>query len=181
MKSNNSDQILPKFSINALKICANPAWRLHSLTLRSWRKTYMVPLQTCLQWTKDLFWTKSFPHIMEPEAIFGLICTAALKICANAAWRLHSLSEVLHSSFEGLYKSLKFTHVRGKYAKRTIIESTVAEARFLHLVLCSADRAWSHAMEKRQLPDGTNACQRIYLIGRLRKAVFKIMCSYGRF
>lgn len=26
-------------------------------------------------------------------------------------------------------------------------------------------------MEKRQLPDGPNACQRIYLIGRLRKAV----------
>ncbi|KAK6913535.1 Signal recognition particle subunit SRP68 [Dillenia turbinata] len=33
------------------------------------------------------------------------------------------------------------------------------------------ERAWSHAMEKRQLPDGPNARQRIYLIGRLRKAV----------
>lgn len=26
-------------------------------------------------------------------------------------------------------------------------------------------------MEKRQSPDGPNACQRIYLLGRLRKAV----------
>lgn len=43
--------------------------------------------------------------------------------------------------------------------------------RFLHLVLYTAERAWSHAMEKRQLPDGPNSRQRIYLIGRLRKAV----------
>lgn len=43
--------------------------------------------------------------------------------------------------------------------------------RFLHLVLYTAERAWSHAMEKRQLPDGPNARQRSYLIGRLRKAV----------
>lgn len=37
-------------------------------------------------------------------------------------------------------------------------------------------------MEKRQLPDGPNARQRIYLIGRLRKAVkwaslFSSLCS----
>lgn len=37
-------------------------------------------------------------------------------------------------------------------------------------------------MEKRQLPDGPNARQRIYLIGRLRKAVkwadlFSHLCS----
>ncbi|KAK4256902.1 hypothetical protein QN277_006564 [Acacia crassicarpa] len=70
-----------------------------------------------------------------------------------------------------LYKSLKFTHGRGKYSKKTISESTVTEVRFLHIVLYSAERAWSHAMEKRQLPDGPNARQRIYLIGRLRKAV----------
>ncbi|KAF5730997.1 Signal recognition particle-related / SRP-related isoform 1 [Tripterygium wilfordii] len=70
-----------------------------------------------------------------------------------------------------LYKSLKFTHGRGKYTRRAITESTVTEVRFLHLVLYTAERAWSHAMEKRQLPDGPNARQRIYLIGRLRKAV----------
>lgn len=45
------------------------------------------------------------------------------------------------------------------------------EFRFLHVILYSAERAWSHAMEKRQLPNGPNASQRIYLIGRLRKAV----------
>ena len=39
------------------------------------------------------------------------------------------------------------------------------------MVLYTAERAWSHAMEKRQLLDGPNAKQRIYLIGRLRKAV----------
>ncbi|KAK7369600.1 hypothetical protein VNO80_11642 [Phaseolus coccineus] len=70
-----------------------------------------------------------------------------------------------------LYKSLKFTHGRGKYSKRAITESTVSEVRFLHLILYTAERAWSHAMEKRQLPNGPNASQRIYLIGRLRKAV----------
>ncbi|GLT37421.1 hypothetical protein SLA2020_117390 [Shorea laevis] len=55
--------------------------------------------------------------------------------------------------------------------RRAITESTVTEVRFLHVVLYMAERAWSHAMEKRQLPDGPNARQRIYLIGRLRKAV----------
>ncbi|MED6169352.1 hypothetical protein PIB30_020658 [Stylosanthes scabra] len=70
-----------------------------------------------------------------------------------------------------LYKSLKFTHGRGKYSKRNITESTVTDVRFLHVLLYSSERAWSHAMEKRQLPDGPNARQRIYLIGRLRKAV----------
>lgn len=70
-----------------------------------------------------------------------------------------------------LYKSLKFTHGRGKFTRRAITESTVTEVRFLHVVLYMAERAWSHAMEKRQLPDGPNARQRIYLLGRLRKAV----------
>ncbi|KAK8680219.1 hypothetical protein V6N13_109171 [Hibiscus sabdariffa] len=81
-----------------------------------------------------------------------------------------------------LYKSLKFTHGRGKYTRKAITESTVTEVRFLHVVLYTAERAWSHAMEKRQLPDGPNARQRIYLIGRLRKAVkwadlFSHLCS----
>ncbi|XP_059645075.1 uncharacterized protein LOC132286721 [Cornus florida] len=70
-----------------------------------------------------------------------------------------------------LYKSLKFTHGRGRYSKRSITANTITNVRFLHLVLYTAERAWSHAMEKRQLPDGPNARQRIYLIGRLRKAV----------
>ncbi|KAK4349153.1 hypothetical protein RND71_031908 [Anisodus tanguticus] len=70
-----------------------------------------------------------------------------------------------------LYKSLKFTHGRLKYTKRPISVSTVTEVRFLHLVLYTAERAWSHAMEKKTLPDGPNAHQRSYLIGRLRKAV----------
>ncbi|GKV50318.1 hypothetical protein SLEP1_g57028 [Rubroshorea leprosula] len=70
-----------------------------------------------------------------------------------------------------LYKSLKFKHGRGKYTRRAVTESTVTEVRFLHVVLYMAERAWSHAMEKRQLPNGPNACQHIYLIGRLRKAV----------
>uniref|UniRef100_A0A7N0RH32 Signal recognition particle subunit SRP68 n=1 Tax=Kalanchoe fedtschenkoi TaxID=63787 RepID=A0A7N0RH32_KALFE len=81
-----------------------------------------------------------------------------------------------------LYKSLKFTHGRGKYNKRAITEATVTDVRFLHLVLYTAERAWSHAMEKRQLPDEPSARQRIYLIGRLRKAVkwatlFSQLCS----
>ncbi|KAI3954259.1 hypothetical protein MKW98_018083 [Papaver atlanticum] len=70
-----------------------------------------------------------------------------------------------------LYKSLKFTHGQGKYNKRAITETTVTEVRYLHVLLYTAERAWSHAMEKRQLPNGPVPCQRIYLIGRLRKAV----------
>ncbi|KAL3849548.1 hypothetical protein ACJIZ3_011430 [Penstemon smallii] len=81
-----------------------------------------------------------------------------------------------------LYKSLKFTHGRGKYTKKSISASTVTEVRFLHLVLYTSERAWSHAMEKKTLPDGPNARQRSYLIGRLRKAVkwatlFQELCA----
>lgn len=81
-----------------------------------------------------------------------------------------------------LYKSLKFTHGRGKYSKRAITASVVTEVRYLHVVLYTAERAWSHAMEKKTLPDGPNARQRGYLIGRLRKAVkwatlFQDLCS----
>ncbi|ERM98253.1 signal recognition particle subunit SRP68 [Amborella trichopoda] len=81
-----------------------------------------------------------------------------------------------------LYKSLKFTHGRGKYNRRSITESTVTEVRFLHVVLYMAERAWSHAMEKKQVPDGPNARQRVYLLGRLRKAakwaiLFAQLCS----
>lgn len=50
------------------------------------------------------------------------------------------------------------------------------------MVLYTAERAWSHAMEKKTLPDGPNARQRSYLIGRLRKAVkwatqFQELCA----
>ncbi|XP_031473917.1 uncharacterized protein LOC116246272 [Nymphaea colorata] len=81
-----------------------------------------------------------------------------------------------------LYKSLKFTHGRGKYIKKAITETTVTEVRYLHVVLYMAERAWSHAMEKRQVADGPNARQRMHLIGRLRKAVkwanlFAQLCS----
>nr|GMC61251.1 signal recognition particle subunit SRP68 [Ipomoea batatas] len=106
-----------------------------------------------------------------------------------------------------LYKSLKFTHGRGKYTKRAITAAVVTEVSylelhllfnfpvaifsfevvwqgymFLHLVLYTTERAWSHAMEKKTLPDGPNARQRSYLIGSLRKAVkwailFQELCA----
>eukprot|EP01018_Ginkgo_biloba_P038912 Gb_15519 [translate_table: standard] len=34
-----------------------------------------------------------------------------------------------------------------------------------------AERAWSYAMEKKQVPDGPNTRQHLHLIGRLRKVV----------
>ncbi|CAM0950248.1 unnamed protein product [Alopecurus aequalis] len=79
-----------------------------------------------------------------------------------------------------LYKSLKFLHGRGKYTKRNITESTVKDVRFLHVVFYMAERAWSHAMEKKTA--GPNAKQRIYMLGRFRKAVkwatlFSQLCS----
>ncbi|XP_062110204.1 uncharacterized protein LOC133822024 isoform X2 [Humulus lupulus] len=117
-KSNSSDQIIPKFSINVLQLLKS-AQMQHGLRHGDYTR-------------------------------YRRYCTARLR---------------------RLYKSLKFTHGRGKYTRRSITESTVTEVRFLHLVLYTAERAWSHAMEKRQLPDGPNARQRVYLIGRLRKAV----------
>ncbi|CAK9177486.1 unnamed protein product [Ilex paraguariensis] len=62
-----------------------------------------------------------------------------------------------------LYKSLKFAHGRGKYTKKAVTTSTITEVRFLHLVLYTTERAWSHAMEKKMLTlqDGPNGRQRI--------------------
>ncbi|BBH03607.1 signal recognition particle-related / SRP-related protein [Prunus dulcis] len=118
LKSNSSDQIAPKFSINVLQLLKS-AQMQHGLRHGDYTR-------------------------------YRRYCTARLR---------------------RLYKSLKFTHGRGKYTRRAITESTVTEVRFLHVVLYTAERAWSHAMEKRQVLDGPNARQRIYLIGRLRKAV----------
>ncbi|KQJ93876.1 signal recognition particle subunit SRP68 [Brachypodium distachyon] len=79
-----------------------------------------------------------------------------------------------------LYKSLKFLHGRGKYTRRSITESTVTDVRFLHVVFYMSERAWSHAMEKKTA--GPSARQRIYMLGRFRKAVkwatlFSQLCS----
>ncbi|KAG4998920.1 hypothetical protein JHK87_019992 [Glycine soja] len=128
-KSTNSDQIVPKFSINVLQLLKS-AQMQHGLRHGDYTR-------------------------------YRRYCTARLR---------------------RLYKSLKFTHGRGKYAKKALTESTVTEVRFLHVILYTAERAWSHAMEKRQLPNGPNARQRIYLIGRLRKAVkwatlFSLLCA----
>ncbi|XP_044503574.1 signal recognition particle subunit SRP68-like [Mangifera indica] len=117
-KSNSSDHISPKFSINVLQLLKS-AQMQHGLRHGDYTR-------------------------------YRRYCTARLR---------------------RLYKSLKFTHGRGKYTRKAITEATVTEVRYLHMVLYTAERAWSHAMEKRQLPDGPNARQRIYLIGRLRKAV----------
>ncbi|EXC54207.1 hypothetical protein L484_001395 [Morus notabilis] len=117
-KSNASDQIVPKFSINVLQLLKS-AQMQHGLRHGDYTR-------------------------------YRRYCTARLR---------------------RLYKSLKLTHGRGKYSRRPITEATVTEVRVLHRVLYTAERAWSHAMEKRQLSDGPNARQRIYLIGRLRKAV----------
>lgn len=70
-----------------------------------------------------------------------------------------------------LYKSLKFLHGRGKYIKRKIVEATVTDVRFLHILLYLAERAWSYAMAIKQASDGANSRQHFHLLGRLSKAV----------
>ncbi|CAM6094524.1 unnamed protein product [Calypogeia fissa] len=66
-----------------------------------------------------------------------------------------------------LYKSLGFKHGRGKYTKKQIVESTVTNVRYLHIVLYLAERAWSYAME---IKEGGNTRQQSHLIRRLGKA-----------
>ncbi|GLT83884.1 hypothetical protein SLE2022_021500 [Rubroshorea leprosula] len=83
-------------------------------------------------------------------------------------FRLLKSAQMQHGLPHGDYTRYRYCTAR---LRRAITESTVTEARFLHVVLYVAERAWTHAMGKRQLPDGPNARQRICLIGRLRKAV----------
>ncbi|MCO5602232.1 hypothetical protein L7F22_056360 [Adiantum nelumboides] len=70
-----------------------------------------------------------------------------------------------------LYKSLKFTHGRGKYVRRQIVVANITDTRFLHILLYSAERAWSYAMAIKQTANGPNSRQRFHLVGRLSKAV----------
>ncbi|KAL3701446.1 hypothetical protein R1sor_019468 [Riccia sorocarpa] len=69
-----------------------------------------------------------------------------------------------------LYKSLNFKHGRGKYIRKDITEATVTDVRYLHVVLYSAERAWSYAMEIKSSGAGANARQQAHLIRRLTKA-----------
>ena len=72
---------------------------------------------------------------------------------------------------------LQFSELLGLVTPEVILTH---ECRFLHVVFYMAERAWSHAMEKKTA--GPNAPQRIYMLGRFRKAVkwaalFSQLCS----
>eukprot|EP00897_Mesotaenium_endlicherianum_P010031 jgi/Mesen1/9056/ME000057S08475 len=65
----------------------------------------------------------------------------------------------------------EFLHGRGKYSKKAIEPSSVTDERYLHIVLFSAERAWSYAMELKQAQGGPDlARKRAHLIRRLSKA-----------
>ncbi|XP_024524518.1 signal recognition particle subunit SRP68 [Selaginella moellendorffii] len=67
-----------------------------------------------------------------------------------------------------LYKSVKFTHGRGRYVKKPLGVANVSEVRHLHIALYLAERAWSQAMHlKEEAPTGKG---RYHWLGRLRKA-----------
>ncbi|KAH7278375.1 hypothetical protein KP509_38G038400 [Ceratopteris richardii] len=70
-----------------------------------------------------------------------------------------------------LYKSLKFTHGRGKYVRKQIVVANITDVRFLHILLYSAERAWSYAMAIKQTLTGPSSRQRFHLATRLSKAV----------
>nr|XP_024397376.1 signal recognition particle subunit SRP68-like isoform X2 [Physcomitrium patens] len=81
-----------------------------------------------------------------------------------------------------LYKSLNFTHGKGKYVKKPITEATVTNVRYLHIVLYLAERAWSYAMELKQATGTGSSRKRIHLIRRLAKAarwgeLFSQLCT----
>ncbi|KAF8071382.1 SRP68 [Scenedesmus sp. PABB004] len=49
-----------------------------------------------------------------------------------------------------LYKALKFLHGKGRYQKKKLDVPQVTDARHLHIVLVSAERAWAQAMQLKQ-------------------------------
>mmetsp|Transcript_18431 Transcript_18431/g.55570 ORF Transcript_18431/g.55570 Transcript_18431/m.55570 type:complete len:605 (+) Transcript_18431:170-1984(+) len=70
-----------------------------------------------------------------------------------------------------LYKSTKFLHGRGRFAKKALEPHMVTDARFLAIPLLSAERGWAMAMElKGQLAQGPAAPKRQHLQARLWKA-----------
>lgn len=70
-----------------------------------------------------------------------------------------------------LYKSSKFLHGRNKYTPKTLDAATVTDVRHLHIALHLAERAWSYAMELKQVEGGPDfARKRAHLLRRLTKA-----------
>jgi signal recognition particle subunit SRP68 len=68
-----------------------------------------------------------------------------------------------------VYKSLKFTHGRGKYQKKTLDAAMVKDERHLLIPLMTAERAWSYAMELKR-DAGNEPRKRAHMLKRLKKA-----------
>lgn len=68
-----------------------------------------------------------------------------------------------------LYKSLKFSHGRGRYQKKAVEAATVTDERYLLIPLMTAERAWSYAMELKR-DAGNEPRKRAHMIRRLKKA-----------
>lgn len=118
------------------------------------------------------------PYVMDVEAMepkFSFNVLQLIKTAQNEhGVRHHDYTRYRRyctARLRRLYKSLKFTHGRGKYVRKQILVANITDTRFLHILLYLAERAWSYAMAVKQTPNGPNARQRFHLIGRLSKAV----------
>lgn len=70
-----------------------------------------------------------------------------------------------------LRKSLKFLYGHGKFEKKLITPDLCEDSRYILLILFSAERAWSYAMQLRQhISSHPSAVGKRHLLTRLRKA-----------
>eukprot|EP00050_Salpingoeca_kvevrii_P017301 m.63830 g.63830 ORF g.63830 m.63830 type:complete len:608 (-) comp7484_c0_seq1:48-1871(-) len=68
-----------------------------------------------------------------------------------------------------LRATLNFTSGKHRYTKRVVTVDKVTEARFLHIPMMLAERAWAYALELKQEVDERPRCK-FSSMGRLRKA-----------
>jgi len=69
-----------------------------------------------------------------------------------------------------LYSGLGLQHGRGRYVKKDISPDHCFSDRHLHVLLISAERAWSTAMALKHRGQGMSSGERHYMLMRFRKA-----------
>ena len=71
-----------------------------------------------------------------------------------------------------LYETCKLKHGKGKYMKKTLDVNAIADERALLIPLVQSERAWSYAMELKEVTAKKGKAQcRQHMLKRLRKAV----------
>eukprot|EP01116_Phalansterium_solitarium_P022203 TRINITY_DN7247_c0_g1_i1.p1 TRINITY_DN7247_c0_g1~~TRINITY_DN7247_c0_g1_i1.p1 ORF type:complete len:610 (-),score=207.66 TRINITY_DN7247_c0_g1_i1:357-2186(-) len=114
----------------------------------------------------------------EPAPLFSLDILSTIKLAQNRHGLRHGDYERYRQyctrRLHRIRKSVKFTHGKNRFQKRTLDLEKISDDRYLLLVLVQAERAWSYAMQKKDESTGggveANPRAHFHMVKRLSKA-----------